>query len=325
LPPRLQGQSAPDIQKKIRIPLLLPLGKTGGGPVWNKQGGRMKTILISACVAVLTGTTIAFASGDRAARTTGKLGVRNGVIYACVETNGNGQTLGDLKLSNCHKGFKRIAWNIRGPRGLRGVSGAGKQGPAGPAGPSGAQGSQGPQGPQGPKGDKGDKGDKGAQGPSIGTFGPVAITNREDTGCVTDEPTQTPWALDDENRSYVVVPSQDGSGYTVTRYDLNGTFTAIVGRQHPGCTDAGSFTKATKGTWNGVWTQKVTGAFDYNPDAAMPADPSWDSFLNAVFGVSLADTTFVSYEFDYYDSCHDHWRDANYSGTSQQSGTIGDC
>ena len=64
---------------------------------------------------------------------------------------------------------------------------------------------------------------------------------------------------------------------------------------------------------------------DYNPDAAMPADPSWDSFLNAVFGVSLADTTFVSYEFDYYDSCHDHWRDANYSGTSQQSGTIGDC
>jgi hypothetical protein len=76
----LQGQSAPDIQKKIRIPLLLPLGKTGGGSVWNKQGGRMKTILISACVAVLTGTTIAFASGDRAARTTGKLGVRNGVI-----------------------------------------------------------------------------------------------------------------------------------------------------------------------------------------------------------------------------------------------------
>src|SRR5437667_12681854 len=89
----------------------------------------------------------------------------------------NGQTLGDLKLSNCHKGFRRIAWNIRGPRGLRGVSAAGRQGPAGPAGPSGAQGAQGaqgPQGPQGPKGDKGDKGDKGAQGTSIGTLGPVA-------------------------------------------------------------------------------------------------------------------------------------------------------
>jgi hypothetical protein len=287
----------------------------------------MKTILIAVCVAVLTGATIAFASGDRATRTSSKLGVRNGVIYACVETHGNGQTLGDLKLDNCHKGFKRIAWNIRGPRGLRGVSGAGRQGPAGPAGPAGAQGSAGPTGAPGLKGDKGDKGDRGPQGPSIGTFGPATITGRPDTGCVTDEPTQTPWALDDEQRSYVVVPSQDGSGYTVTRYDLKGTFTAIVGRQHPGCNDNANFGVATKGTWNGAWTQQVKGAFDYNPDAPMPADPSWDSFLNAVFGVSLADTTFVSYEFDYYDSCGDHWRDAQYNpnNPSNQSGTIGDC
>ena len=158
-------------------------------------------------------------------------------------------------------------------------------------------------------------------GPSIGTFGPVALTG-EDHGCVTDDPgdPNQPWANTTENRSYVVSPAQDRSGYFVTRYDLNGAFTAILDRQHPGCTDSGTFTKATKGTWNGVWTQKVTGAFDYNPDAAMPADPSWDSFLNAVFGVSLADAAFVSYEVDYYDSCHDHWRDANYSGTSQQSG-----
>ncbi|HKA25883.1 MAG TPA: hypothetical protein VKC65_05375, partial [Gaiellaceae bacterium] len=79
--------------------------------------------------------------------------------------------------------------------------------------------------------------------------------------------------------------------------------------------------------WNGVWTQQVKGAFDYNPDAAMPADPSWDSFLNAVFGVSLADTTFVSYEFDYRDSCGDHWRDAQYNPNdpSNESGTIGNC
>lgn len=290
----------------------------------------MKTILISVCVAVLTGATIAFASGDRAGKTSSKLDIRNGVIYACVETHGNGQTLGDLKLDNCHKGFKRIAWNIRGPRGLRGVSGAGKQGPAGPAGPAGAQGATGPagaNGAQGPKGDKGDKGDKGPQGPSIGTFGPATITGRDDTGCVTDEPTQTPWALDDEHRSYVVAPSQDGSGFTVTRYDLDGTFTAIIGRQHPGCSDNANFAVATKGTWNGVWTQKVTGAFDYNPNASMPADPSWDSFLQAVFGVSLADTKFVSYEFDYYDSCGDHWRDAEYdpNDPSNESGTIGDC
>jgi hypothetical protein len=59
----------------------------------------------------------------------------------------------------------------------------------------------------------------------------------------------------------------------------------------------------------------------------MPADPSWDSFLTAVFGVTLADTTFVSYEFDYHDSCGDHWRDAQYTpdDPSNQSGTIGNC
>jgi len=103
----------------------------------------------------LVGVTGASSHGSKASAVNqGKLGVRNGVIYACVETHGNKQTLGDLKLANCHKGFKPIAWNIRGPRGLRGVSSVGRQGPAGPAGPAGAQG---PQGAQGPKGDKGDK------------------------------------------------------------------------------------------------------------------------------------------------------------------------
>ena len=79
----------------------------------------------------------------------GKLGVRNGVIYGCVETHGSKQTLGDLKLANCHKGFKAIAWNIRGPKGARGV---------------GTPGPQGPQGPQGSQGSAGSKGDTGAQG-----------------------------------------------------------------------------------------------------------------------------------------------------------------
>ena len=103
----------------------------------------------------LVGGTGASSHGSKASAVSqGTLGVRNGVIYACVETHGNKQTLGDLKLANCHKGFKPIAWNIRGPRGLRGVSSVGRQGPAGPAGPAGAQG---PQGAQGPKGDKGDK------------------------------------------------------------------------------------------------------------------------------------------------------------------------
>jgi len=292
----------------------------------------MKTILIATCVALLTGATIAFASGDRAAGTGSKLGVHNGVIYACVETKGNGETLGDLKLDNCHKGFKRIAWNIRGPRGVRGVSGAGRQGPAGPTGPAGAQGAQGPAGPGGATGPQGPKGDKGAQGPSIGTFGPVDLT-AEDHGCITDDPgnPNNPWANTTENRSYVVTPAQDGSGYFVTRYDLNGAFTAIIGRQHPGCTDAATFTKATKGTWNGVWTQKVSGKFDYNPDATIDAsNATWDQFVAHVFGddgAASPTVTFVSYEFDYYDSCGDHWRDAQYdpNDPSNESGTIGNC
>ena len=113
------------------------------------------TALVLLATGALVGVTGASSHGSKASSgSQGKLGVRNGVIYACVETHGNKQTLGDLKLANCHKGFKPIAWNIRGPRGLRGVSSVGRQGPAGPAGPAGAQG---PQGAQGPKGDKGDK------------------------------------------------------------------------------------------------------------------------------------------------------------------------
>jgi len=124
-------------------------------------------ILLIAAMAVIiaagasAGSTGAASHGSKASAVSqGKLGVRNGVIYACVETHGNKQTLGDLKLANCHKGFKPIAWNIRGPRGLRGVSSVGRQGPPGPAGPAGSQGPQGAQGIQGAQGPKGDKGDK---------------------------------------------------------------------------------------------------------------------------------------------------------------------
>jgi len=117
------------------------------------------TAFVLLATGALVGVTGASSHGSKASSVSqGKLGVRNGVIYACVETHGNKQTLGDLKLANCHKGFKPIAWNIRGPRGLRGVSSVGRQGPAGPAGPAGAQGSQGAQGPKGDKGDKGEPG-----------------------------------------------------------------------------------------------------------------------------------------------------------------------
>ena len=126
------------------------------------------TAFVLLATGALVGVTGASSHGSKASSVSqGKLGVRNGVIYACVETHGNKQTLGDLKLANCHKGFKAIAWNIRGPRGLRGVSSVGRQGPAGPAGPSGAQG---PQGAQGPKGDKGDKGEPGTLQRLTGDF-----------------------------------------------------------------------------------------------------------------------------------------------------------
>jgi hypothetical protein len=124
------------------------------------------TLLIAAMAVIIAagasaGSTGAASHGSKASAVSQeKLGVRNGVIYACVETHGNKQTLGDLKLANCHKGFKPIAWNIRGPRGLRGVSSVGRQGPPGPAGPAGSQGPQGAQGIQGAQGPKGDKGDK---------------------------------------------------------------------------------------------------------------------------------------------------------------------
>jgi hypothetical protein len=118
----------------------------------------------------------------------------------------------------------------------------------------------------------------------------------------------------------------------VTRYDVHGTFTTIPGQEHPGRTDEGHFTSAQTGTWNGVWTQKITENFDYNPDATMPADPTWDNFIDAFFadddGGPAPTVTFTSYEFDYYQPCNgDHWRDASYAaptGDSQQ-GTIGDC
>ena len=106
----------------------------------------------------------------------GKLGIRNGVIYGCVETHGSKQTLGDLKLANCHKGFKAVAWNIRGPKGPKGASGVGTPGPQGPRGPQGSQ------GPQGSKGDKGDKGDPGSPGLSVPNVVVTHITSGRDFG-----------------------------------------------------------------------------------------------------------------------------------------------
>lgn len=271
----------------------------------------MKYVWAGACAAALVTTTVALAGGNQVARLGSALGVRGGVIDACVEKGG------DIKLSHCHKGSESLSWNIRGRRGARGLRGV--RGPQGPVGPAGSQGL---------KGDKGDKGDKGES--AFGTFGPFHIAGRDDTGCGGTEV----WAHDTEDRFYVVNPAQSGDGYYVTRYDAHGTFTTIPGMHHPGdC--ANTFDSADHGTFNGVWTRHITSdlaGFDFNPDAA-PADESWVGFLTKVFGISQeaadpnsanpAPTT--SYEFDYYNACDDHWRDAFYSGSFTGGGSIGNC
>ena len=109
--------------------------------------------LVLLATAALAGVTGASSNGSKASSgSQGKLGIRNGVIYGCVETHGSKQTLGDLKLANCHKGFKAIAWNIRGPKGARGVGTPGPRGPQGLQGPQGSAGPAGPAGPPGPAG-----------------------------------------------------------------------------------------------------------------------------------------------------------------------------
>ena len=98
-------------------------------------------VLVLLTTGALAGVTGASGQGSKSSAVSqGKLGVRNGVIYGCVETHGGNQTLGDLKLANCHKGFKAISWNIRGPKGPKGASGVGTPGPQGPQGPQGSQG-----------------------------------------------------------------------------------------------------------------------------------------------------------------------------------------
>ena len=92
----------------------------------------MRYILVAVAVALLVGATTALGGSTRIAQNQVRLGITNGVIHACVETGGGGATIGDIKLNHCHKGFKQISWNVRGPKGARGVSTPGPQGPQGP-------------------------------------------------------------------------------------------------------------------------------------------------------------------------------------------------
>jgi hypothetical protein len=299
---------------------------------------RIKTVLFAAGTAAVL-VTVASAGGSAFAGGANGLNIRNGVVHACYETRGDASTRGDLKLYSTNKGCKPIAWSIKGPKGDTGPASPGANGPSGPAGAkgdTGAAGANGAAGPQGQKGDKGDKGDNGNPGEPgtnpVGQWGGFDIQGREDTGCITAE-SQEVWAHDNETRFFAVVPAQDGSGYFVTRYDLKGTYTTVIGAHDPGASgcDSAAFTAEQSGPFNGVWTMKVSidGAHpvDYNPDAPPPEGSSWDDFLNAVFGVDSNDShvTTTSYEFDYYNTCGDHWRDSYYNGTFFSSGGISVC
>lgn len=103
-----------------------------------------KTALLLSGIALLVLASVAIAGSSR------PLGVSNGVITACIETKGNAQTVGDMKLNHCHKGFNKLSWNIKGPRGAKGAKG--DTGAAGVAGATGTVGATGPQGIQGPAG-----------------------------------------------------------------------------------------------------------------------------------------------------------------------------
>ena len=264
----------------------------------------------------LVGVTGASSHGSKApAVSQGKLGVRNGVIYACVETHGNKQTLGDLKLANCHKGFKPIAWNIRGPRGLRGVSSVGRQGPAGPAGPAGAQGPQGAQGIQGAQGPKGDKGDKGLSVPG------VVVTHSsggDSSVCGGD------WANDDYNRTLQFIPQTNGTIQVVRTYD--GTFTTIAGVSQPdpvgGCPGPLQ-TGGVTGTFTGFDVVVVTGGV-FTPNATCPDPCTTTAMLATFFPASGGPAGTLTgpgdaFEYQYDAGANGHW--VNRSGG--RGGNIG--
>src|SRR5438552_3005720 len=100
----------------------------------SKKGVRMKYLVIAALVALVVGVSTALGGSAGRSHTNAAPGVRNGVIFACVETHGSPPTIGDIKMNHCNRAYKPLAWNIRGREGVPGP--AGPQGPAGPAGPA---------------------------------------------------------------------------------------------------------------------------------------------------------------------------------------------
>ena len=256
--------------------------------------------LVLLATGAMAGVTGASSHGSKSSAVSqGKLGVRNGVIYGCVETHGSKQTLGDLKLANCHKGFKAIAWNIRGPKGPKGASGVGTPGPQGPQGPQGSQGSA------GAKGDKGDKGDPGSPGLSVPGVVVTHVTGLDSSHCGGN------WANDNYNRTLQFIPQDNGTIQVVRTY--NGTFTTIAGSSQPnppscpGTLQTGGVT----GTITGFDTLIVTGGV-FTPNATCP-DPCTTSAMLATFfpagggGAAGAGSVTNGWEYHYDTAANGHW------------------
>jgi Collagen triple helix repeat (20 copies) len=264
----------------------------------------MRYLVIAALVALAVGVSTALGGGAGGSHAKGSLGIRHGVIFGCVETHGNKQTLGDLKLGNCHKGFRPIAWNIRGPRGVRGTRGV--------RGVRGVVGATGPQGPQGPKGDNGANGANGAPGPpglSVPNVVVTHITSGRDFGhCGGQMGTQ--WANLSYTRTLQFIPQNDGSIQVVRSYD--GTFTTVAGAPtpNPPTCPGPPQTGGVTGTFTGYDVVVVTGGV-FHPEATCP-DPCITSTMVATFfpaegGPAAASTINNGWEYQYRTAANGTW------------------
>lgn len=124
-------------------------------------------IAMAAVFVAVVVSQFASAAGPLARVVNGK--VTPTTITGCIEgPKASRESKGDLKLTNCSPGSKKVTWNRTGPKGPAGAAGLagangkdglnGKDGANGAAGPTGATGPAGPAGPAGPRGYKGDPG-----------------------------------------------------------------------------------------------------------------------------------------------------------------------
>ena len=258
----------------------------------------MRYLVIAALVALVVGVSTALAGSAGNSHSKRALGVRNGRIFACVETHGGGTTVGDIKLNHCHRGFKPLVWSIRGPRGVRGRRGVRGVGTTGP---------QGPQGPQGPKGDNGTNGTNGAQGPPGLSVPGVVVTHvtGPDSGhCGND------WANLDYNRTLQFIPQNNGTIQVVRSYD--GTFSTIAGVSQPNpATCPGPLqTGGVTGTITGYDVVVVAGGV-FTPNATCP-DPCTTAAMLATFfpaggGAPASSAVNNGWEYQYDTTANGHW------------------